>query len=252
MKYAYFGNNQPAKINNQIWSYDEIKPEVVFSFGGDGTMLGAIHKYSNNSNLTNIYFVGIKSGKLGYFYSFTSEDFSSVIDLVEKKNFLYNVYNLLEYSLKGDKIISNYAVNEIAITNPIHTQIIDVYINDFLFESFRGTGFIASPPAGSTAYSRSMGGSIISPDLEAFQLVEIASINNSLYKTISSPLIFSNKYNVSLKLVNKENVYVSVDGKEINCENLTEIDLKLSDKKINILTIDENFFKKVKKAFLEK
>ncbi len=32
-------------------------------------------------------------------------------------------------------------VNEIAITNPIHTQIIDVFINEKLLETFRGTGF---------------------------------------------------------------------------------------------------------------
>lgn len=247
MRYAYYGNNDINKINKDNWIYDDNNPNIVFSFGGDGTMLSSIHKYMNN--VENILFVGIKCGNLGFFYSYNSENFIDVVEMIDKNNYSFNKYNLLEYNINNE--MTGYALNEIAITNPIHTQIIDVYINDNLFEKFRGTGFICSPPCGSTAYSKSSGGGIISTDLEAFQLVEIASLNNKIYNTIKSPLIFSKNYNVKLVPINKEHIYISVDGIECKTDEVNCIKLCLSNKCVNILNINEDFFMKVKNAFLK-
>lgn len=246
MKYAYYGqDSEQRKIPD--WIYDEKSPEIVFSFGGDGTMLSAIHKYEKI--IDNVKFIGIKSGHLGFFYSFESLD--EALEKFNSNDMVTNKYNLLKYELIGEQIIEGYALNEIAITNPIHTQVIDLYINKEFFESFRGTGFIISPPAGSTAYSKSMGGSIVDPTIKAFQLVEIASINNRLYKTISSPLIFSDNYQLSLVPANIKNLFISVDGIEVPYKSLDKIEIELSKKEVQIMNIAEDFFTKVKKAFLK-
>lgn len=47
------------------WNHNEENPEIVLSIGGDGTMLRAFHKYI--SQLECIAFVGIHTGKLGFF-----------------------------------------------------------------------------------------------------------------------------------------------------------------------------------------
>ena len=104
-------------------------------------------------------------------------------------------------------------MNEVAITNPIHTQIIDIYINDKLFETFRGTGFLISPPTGSTAYNKSVGGSVIDPNIRAIQLTEIAPINNRVYKVLQSPLILSDYAKLKMSVKESDFNYIAVDGK---------------------------------------
>lgn len=248
MRYAYFGKDVPTYLNGE-WVYDDIAPEIIFSFGGDGTMLAAIAEYIDI--IDKVKFVGVKSGKLGFFYGFENKKIKEIIEIIKNDEYCVSHYQLLEYELVGDETIKGHALNEIAITNPIHTQIIDVIINDNLFERFRGTGFIVSPPAGSTAYNKSMGGSIIDPLLQAYQLVEIASINNRIYKTISSPIILSKEYILKLQFIDASNVYISVDGREVKCSKLREINCGLSSKSVQILNPKEDFFTKVKKAFLD-
>ena len=56
-----------------------------------------------------------------------------IFDILMKGNYEVDRYNLLEYVLdNGEETYRGYAVNEIAVTNPIHTQIIDIFINDKL------------------------------------------------------------------------------------------------------------------------
>ncbi|HEY8444979.1 MAG TPA: NAD(+) kinase, partial [Bacilli bacterium] len=161
-------------------------------------------------------------------------------------------YNLLEYLLKSHNLYkSGFGLNEITIINPIHTQIIDVFINDKHFETFRGTGFLAATPTGSTAYNKSLGGSVIDPNICALQLTEIASINNRVYKTLGSPLVLSQEAIVKLKS-NFTNAYVTVDGMYEHFTNLDEIIIRLSSRKANFVIKEEtDFWDRVKKSFLE-
>ena len=64
------------------------------------------------------------------------------------------------------------------------------------FERFRGDGLCISTPSGSTAYNKALGGAIIHPSLKAIQLAEMASINNRVFRTIGSPLIFPGHHNL--------------------------------------------------------
>ncbi len=245
MKYCFFGEYE-KRIDIDGYVYDEKDPDIVFSFGGDGTMLGAIHKYIDK--IDTVKFIGIKTGNLGYFYSFNISDFNKVLDYIKTNKLKENKYQLLEYNLDGK---NGYSLNEITLLNPIHTQIIEVYINDKLFETFRGSGFLACPPTGSTAFAKSMGGSILSPDIKAFELLEIASLNNNVYQAITNPIVLSDNYSVTLKPVNKEHLYISCDGEEIKTTFVSSLDIKLSNKYVTILNSNEDFFSKVKKAFLK-
>jgi NAD+ kinase len=248
MKYAIYGKFQEVTIP---FERDDENPDVVFSFGGDGTMLGAIHKYKDK--LRNIKFIGINTGRLGFYADYEYEELSSIYKMLINKDYSENHFNLLEYTLKNDtKQFTDFAVNDLAITNPIHTQIIDVIINNKHFETFRGTGILISPPTGSTAYNKSLGGSVIDPNIKAIQLTEIASINNRVYKTLASPLVLSEKSKIELKLSSDANLYLSVDGQYLEFNNLKSISANLSDKKVTfIVKKNTDFFDKVKRAFIE-
>jgi NAD+ kinase len=251
MKYAFYGKyHEEDKQKITFLDYDEGNPDIVFSFGGDGTMLGAIHKYINCSD--HVKFIGIKTGSLGFFTDFEYHEFNQAIALIQQNECKENKYNLLKFVFKNTNHQEiGYAVNEVSIVNPIHTQIIEVFIDDKLFEVFRGTGLLVSPPTGSTAYNKSLGGSIIDPKIEAFQLTEFAAINNTVYNAISSPIILSKGTKLTLKTTESANIYLSVDGIEHKFANLTEIEVSLAEKRVNIISKkDTIFWDRVKKAFL--
>lgn len=247
MKYAIFGKVHDIAIP---FIRDDENPDIVFSFGGDGTMLGAIHKYKDI--LDKVKFIGINTGRLGFFTDFVIEELPQVYELIKSGNYRLNSYNVLEYTLKSKKYsLSGIAVNDIAITNPIHTQIIDVYINDKHFETFRGTGLLVSPPAGSTAYNKSLGGSVIDPHIKAIQLTEFAPINNRAYNSLASPLVLSDKSNIELKVEENENIYISIDGKFLAFDKLSQVFAKLSDQTVKFIEKkDTEFFDKVKRSFI--
>lgn len=251
MRYSFRGT--PPKSIIKYFSkekLDDLNPEIVFSFGGDGTMLKAINDYSHL--LSTVMFAGINMGKLGFYTDFTIDEVKELLENININNYDTNHYFMLDYCIdtKSEQF-KGLSLNELAIINPIHTQIIDVYFNGELFENFRGTGFVISTPTGSTAYSKSLGGSIIEPTIRAIQLTEIASINNNVFKTISSPLVLSSSTKIVLKSENFEHIYISVDGRYLETKNITKISAKLSSQKVTFLVrADHSFLHRVKKSFL--
>ena len=253
MRYAAYGRftEEQIKILNKHFIHDEESPSLVFSFGGDGTMLGAIHKYK--SKIEDISFVGINVGKLGFFTDFVAGELDLVIQMIKDKSYRLNAYNLLEYSLfSEDEVLTDLAVNEIAITNPVNTQIIEVYVNNKRFQKFRGTGILISPPTGSTAYNKSLGGSVIDPKIKAIQLTELAPINNRVYTSLTSSLVLSEESKIELKFKENTHLYLSVDGKHLEFPHLTKISAKLCNKKVAFIEKEATgFFDKVRRAFIK-
>lgn len=255
MRYSIYGENNYQKsicelLDKSNHQYDDVNPEYVFSVGGDGTILNAIRKYINK--IESIKFVGINFGRLGFYTDFEESELELLVSMIEKKDYIISHYNLIEYALhNNNKKYIDYALNELAILNPIHTQIIDVYIGNEYFETFRGTGFLISTPTGSTAYNKSLGGSVIDPRIKAFQLTEIASINNRVYKTISSPLILPADVNVTLHSDFSKS-YISTDGIELENKDINAITARLSNRQVSFIVKDEDsFWKRVRKSFLE-
>ena len=200
MRYAVVSRqddaSQKAKLRiieaftSEGYIYDEQEPELIISVGGDGTILEAYHQFQHR--IHDGRFVGIHSGNLGFYTDWLLTEIEEFITAVISENFVEESFPLLKTSVvyeKREHVF--YSLNEITISDYHRTLVLDIYINDHLFEHFRGTGICVSTPSGSTAYNKSLHGALITPTLPALQLTEIASINNSVYRTIGSPLVFS-------------------------------------------------------------
>lgn len=248
MKYARFGRENPLDIP---FERDDFHPDVIFSFGGDGTMLAAIHQYMDR--LEKVRFIGINTGRLGFFTDFEIDELPMLFELLKTNEYELNEFHILEYSLINDNhTLTGYAVNELAIINPVHTQNIDVFINGAHFETFRGTGLLVSPPTGSTAYNKSLGGSIIDPKIKAIQMTEIAPINNRVFRSLSAPLILSQESKIELKTVERSELFISADGVRLDFANLRKVTTRLSDRTVTfIVKKNTNFFHRVQRAFLK-
>ncbi|MGN7477104.1 NAD kinase [Solibacillus silvestris] len=201
--------------------FDEEEPEIVLSIGGDGTLLHAFHRYLHRLDKTA--FVGIHTGHLGFYADWKPSELEKLVLSIAKKEFNVVEYPLLEVQVHRHHSESStfLALNEATIKSPDVTLVMDVELNGEHFERFRGDGLCISTPSGSTAYNKALGGAIIHPTLQAFQLTEMASINNRVFRTVGSSLVLPAHHNCVLKPVNEQQFNMTVDH-----INMTETDVK--------------------------
>ena len=238
------------KLKELPFVRDDEHPELVFTIGGDGTMLKAVHRYIDQ--IDTVRFIGIHTGKLGFYTDFTPEELEDLIDYLKGASYTESHFPLLEAEVcKGTWCSKFYALNEVTIINAVRTQHLDVYINDQWFESFQGTGLCVSTPSGSSAYNKSLGGALVHPSVHSFQLTEIASINNNVYRTISSPMIFPCDTKLTLKSRNFNQVILTIDHEHIQLDGYDEIYFRISDRHVTLRQFRENdFWRRVQRSFL--
>lgn len=252
MKYTIFSRKQDEislGIVKQIKSlikleYDEENPDIVITVGGDGTILRAVNKYIDL--VDKITFFGVKTGHLGFYTNFTVNDIVDLCEKINTNNFDCETHNLLRWE---SNLNSGYAINEITITNPTATQIVDVYIDENIFETVRGTGLCISTTNGSTAYNKSLNGPVVDHSLNCIILTEIASINSNAYRSLNSPLVLSTNRRLELKSNNAK--FLTSDHLQFELDHDDYIKCYLSDKKIKFgKRCNTEFMDRIKKAFL--
>lgn len=221
------------KLVSKQWIDDDINPEIVFTIGGDGTFLHAVHKYL--SKLSKINFVGIHTGTLGFYTDYEADEIDEAIEDILYNQPKIDEIRMLKIEAKNGKVSKPYyALNEARIENIIKTQTIHVTINDEYLEMFRGNGLCVSAQAGSTAYNRSIFGAVLSVGIEGLQLTEISGIHHKASRSLGSPLIVSSKSKICFKNDSFEKALLLYDYKHLSLDDITEIHISLSNKKVKI------------------
>lgn len=236
--------------NNLI--LDNKRPDVVVSIGGDGTLLSAFHRYAHM--LESVRFVGIHTGHLGFYTDWREYSLEELVDSLVNDNGESISYPLLdvEVNYNDEKESLRYlALNESAIKRVDGTLVCDVYIRDEYFERFRGDGMCVSTPTGSTGYNKSLGGAVLHPRLEALQLTEIASLNNRVFRTLSSPLVIAPDEWIRLKPKETDSFIMSIDQLTSNEENVEEIRFRIAKERIHFARYKHtHFWNRVEDAFI--
>lgn len=237
--------------------YDEENPEVVITIGGDGTLLSAFHHYIDQ--LDQIRFVGIHTGHLGFYTDWRNFEIDDLVDSLVQDSGQSVSYPLLDmHAVYSDGTVENFvALNESTIRNITKTMVCDVYINNQLFENFRGDGLCISTPTGSTAYNKSVGGAIMDPNSVGFQLAEMASLNNRVFRTLGSPIIFGADTKLMLRLRDANDHVMTCDREQMRLKNaagkrhLLEVSYQVSPKRIYFARYRHtNFWNRVKDSFI--
>ena len=231
---------------------DEQQPEFVISVGGDGTLLSAFHRYTHLLN--DVRFLGVHTGHLGFYTDWRDYELEELVDSLQTNREQSVSYPLLDVRISyvDDKPDQHYfALNESTIKRSNRTMVADVYIKNELFESFRGDGLAVSTPTGSTAYNKSIGGAVIHPSINAFQLAEIASLNNRVFRTLGSPMVIAQDEWVEIKLENTEDYLVKVDQLDIAESNIRSIYYRIAQERIHFASYRHmHFWHRVKDAFI--
>lgn len=262
MKIAVIENNSPKTIEvakelkqKLVQASFEVtleKPDVVITVGGDGTLLNAFHAYLDQ--LETIRFVGVHTGHLGFYTDWRDYELDYLVKSLKEDTSNSVSYPLLDIELTycdGTKTKNFLALNEATVKNLERTMVADVYIKDELFEKYRGDGLSVSTPTGSTAYSKSLGGAVIHPRVNAIQLNEVASINNRVYRSLGSPMIIAKDEWVTLNLKKDDSYRLYIDHVTRTESNLSSIKMKLSDQRIQFASYRHtHFWRRVKDAFI--
>ena len=240
------------KLTDNNFITDSHDPEVVFTIGGDGTVLRAIHHYMDAGKLSTVKFVGIHTGHLGYYTDWLPEEMNTMVEFFTTQKLQSYNYSLLEAKLYTEaEVRYKYALNEFTILNAKRTQHLDIKIDEMFLESFRGTGVCVSTPTGSTAYNKALGGALIYPSLSVYQLTEIASINSNAYRTIGSPLIIPKEQKLYLESEDWEGMTLTQDHLALDVSELTAIGITLSTIQVQFVKRKGGlFWNRIKDHFL--
>ncbi len=234
--------------NNDFLNYNTYKTfekidnsfDLFFSLGGDGTILSSV-KFIKN---LNVPIVGINTGRLGFLATIHKDEVGSSINDILNGKFSISERSLLEVHSSKDnsKSVYQYALNEVAISRKDTTSMIsiDAWIENEHIGAYWSDGLIISTPTGSTGYSLSCGGPIITPQTKAFVLSPIAPHNLN-----ARPLVVPDDTSIRLKVSGREdNFLLSTDSKIQTLSQDYEIFIKKADFSIKLVLHKENSFLK--------
>lgn len=195
----------------------EINPKDIafmISMGGDGTILKLVHKYAH----LDIPVLGINLGHLGFMADVPISDlYPSLQDLIKGS---YQIHERVIIEGKSTSQNSCFAVNDIVVHRGNNRCLVEIaiHIDGVYLNTFEADGIIIATPNGSTAYSLSAGGPIISPDLEALVLTPICP------HTISNrPIVLAANQKIQIQYLS------DYDPIEIHADGLNYYELKKSE-----------------------
>ena len=223
----------------------EKKVDLFFTFGGDGTIVNSILFVQD----LEIPVVGVNTGRLGFLASFSKEEVFLELDEIIRGEVKISRRSVIEVVSPNKSMFFPYALNDITISRKETTAMITVesYINGEFLNVFWGDGVIISTPTGSTAYSLSCGGPIITPNNENFVITPIAPHNLNV-----RPLILNDDVEIRLKVESRVPQYsLSLDSRLIHMETSVEIVLKKARFQI-LLVLPNNlsFFETIRQKLL--
>ena len=199
--------------------------DLIFSIGGDGTILSTVRKLNRNQ----IPVLGIHIGNLGFLAQCTENSLLDALNCIKSNDYENEKRIILKLEINNQK---HYALNDIVVDHGSSGRILKtkVYIDKKHINDYESDGIIISTPTGSTGYSLSSGGPIITPELDVLNITPISSHSLS-----ARPIVLSSDKNISIKFTDQFiDAAITIDGQE-------RIDLyresQISIKKANHLAI---------------
>lgn len=165
----FFGRHGIVSFNPQL-SETGIRPDVIVTFGGDGTLLiGARYAMQYDCPL-----LGINLGRVGFLTEEDPEHLENALEAIISNRFQTETRSLL--SVRNVRTGEQYyALNDAVITRGGYARLIrvDASVNQMEYAAFTADGIIAATPTGSTGYSLSAGGPIVEPGMDCIIITPV-------------------------------------------------------------------------------
>ena len=153
--------------------------DYLFSIGGDGTLLSSVQFIHSTHPDAFPPILGINFGHLGFLTTAGKENLATLVSDLLAGRFTLERRTLIrvERTDGGEQKMENYALNEVFLHRPEASSMLrtEVYVDDLYVATYAGDGVIVASPTGSTAYSLSCGGPILTPDCGCFVITPIGA-----------------------------------------------------------------------------
>lgn len=213
--------------------------DYFFSVGGDGTFLRSITFIRD----LEIPVIGINTGRLGFLANIQKESIRSAFEQIMKGQYIVQKRSLLHVSAEGgvnEFGNLNFALNEITITRKNTASMIkvDTMLDKEFLTSYWSDGLIISTPTGSTGYSLSCGGPIISPSSKNIVLTPIAP-----HSLAVRPLVIPDQIEIELRIDSRaDEVLLTLDSRMYTLNNKSKVFIKKCNFYIKTLQLDDQTF----------
>jgi len=180
--------------------------DFLFSFGGDGTMLGAMRLVVGRG----IPVLGVNHGRLGFLVEVSKAQLPRALERLIAGEFSLEPHSCLELVLDGDGAAPEVAFNDAVLTAdaPWTPVTLDLRINDVRHGYYRCDAVVACTSAGSTAYNYAAGGPIISPSVPLIGLTPVAPMSG-----ISRAIVLGGDETINLRSPDENTATrISFDG----------------------------------------
>lgn len=213
--------------------------DFLFSIGGDGTLLSSVHLIGSRE----IPVIGINFGHLGFLTTAGRFDIATLVtDLLAGRYSIESRTLIHVVSNQPNNPIDTFVVNEVSLHRLLDGGALlytDLYVNDEFVGTYTGDGLIVATPTGSTAYSLSCGGPILTPDSNCFVITPNGTHNLTL-----RPVIVPDS--ASLRLVTHKQSHSFCLGTDSRCQQVpcgTEFTLSRELFSLNLVRLhNQSFF----------
>ena len=191
--------------DNEI--YD--KSDIIISIGGDGTMLATAF----NAHFYDKPVLGVNLGKLGFLVETDISNMDEIIEDIKNNNYKIEERMIITGMTDNPSAQKLFAINDFVIEKGGWPKMIEltVWVDDEYVTTFSADGLIIATPTGSTGYSLSAGGPIVSPAAAAITLSPI-----SPHSLTVRPIVLSGEQEILIKADSPyKEVQVSCDGQRV-------------------------------------
>ncbi|MDC3252769.1 NAD kinase [Crocinitomicaceae bacterium] len=211
--------------------------DLSFSIGGDGTFIENV-KFIRDSNVPVL---GINTGRLGFLANVPKEHLEEAMGMVQSKKFEHQKRSLIRVESEANHFgKDNIALNEITLQKKDTSSMITVHasLGGKYLNSYWSDGLIVATPSGSTGYSLSCGGPIITPGCQVHILTPIAPHNLNV-----RPMVVPDHMPIKLSIEGRNRTYLmSLDGNSVPIKNEEELTISKANYMINVIKFEDNNF----------
>lgn len=211
--------------------------DLVISMGGDGTFLKTV-SYIRNSGVP---IMGINTGRLGFLANISKDAMFETLSQVKNKEYEFQLRSLLRVHTEEDLFgADNFALNELTLHKKDTSSMITVHasLDNKYLNTYWADGLIVATPTGSTAYSLSCGGPIITPGCQVHILNPIAPHNLNV-----RPMVVPDHFPISLEVEGRDRTYLlSLDGNSKSIRQGEQVVIRKAEFMINVIKFEDNNF----------
>ncbi len=209
--------------------------EIMLAVGGDGTFLRAARLVGR----TQKPIVGINIGKMGFLTEINARDLESALSRIKRGDYEIEKRIVLEAMFHNDSI---YALNDIVIASGMSPRImkLECYLNGEYLTTMEADGVIISTPTGSTAYSLSAGGPILTPEIDAVVISPVCPHTLGL-----RPIVVPANYRIKVVVRNNAGLMIADGQNSFGVEKGEFVIIEKADYHVSFIKFPDLSFYKV-------